>query len=53
MVLECCKEREAIRENNPTIAAFEDSVLLFVQNSELDMTKPEDVDRLLLSTKPS
>ena len=53
MVLECCREWEAIRENDPTTAAFEDWVPLFVQNFELDMTKPEDVDRLLLSTKPS
>ena len=52
-MLECYREWEAICEKDPTTVAYEDWVPLFVQNFELDTTKPKDVDQLLLSTKPS
>jgi hypothetical protein len=48
-----CRKWELNRVQDPSIAPFEEWVRGAAAHSELDAHNPEDIDRLLLSTKPS
>jgi hypothetical protein len=47
-----CRRWELNRVQDPSIAPFEDWVRGAVADSDLDANNPDDIDRLLLSTKP-
>jgi hypothetical protein len=48
-----CRKWKEERDRNPSIPPFEEWVQGVVERDALDVTKPEDVDRLLLSYKPT
>jgi hypothetical protein len=48
-----CRQWEAMRGTDVTTLPFEEWVKGAIHSIELDVNNPEDMDRLLLTTKPS
>jgi hypothetical protein len=48
-----CRKWKSEQDGNEVTQPFEDWVRAFAQQEPLDLTDPENKDRLLLSTKPS